>query len=470
MTARVVTDNFIEIERKFLIADIDPEDLPDHRRTVIEQVFLSTRDPSMDRRIRKEERDDQVRYFFVEKYRTSKPVIRFNRKEEISRQRFETLMGRRDPGRDPVKKSRFEFFWNAQRFRIDQYEGPTAGLLVLEAVLNDEKERIEIPEFCQVIKEVTEDRDYFSHRTEAPVSPRVRHPAVRRNTASFYIVTVIDLLGQGAQLERFSGIPRIPKEKRAFDRLTQATFETVRRFRERVRLLHEDLPLDHKVPPFVRERLTPKQFAVLRRNMGPSIGCQFFTDLAMLKINLSGQRAYRPLLSLYSLFHQLGLLILTQLAEGVLIRGAVEVGICTEFDQGDLYGQAVGRAYALESRTAVYPRIVIGGNLVDYVDSFRDLRVSSDEKAIIGCYTELIRDCLRRDVDGVTILSYLAPVLRKSYFAGENEFRYVTKAACRFIDNREWSSADGGEQLDHRLSRLSDYFRAEGCWLETGKG
>jgi CYTH domain-containing protein len=470
MTATVVTDNFIEIERKFLIADIDPEQLPDHRKTVIQQVFLSTRDPSMDRRIRKEERDEEVRYFLVEKYRTSKPVIRFNRKEQISRQRFETLMGRTDPGREPEKKSRFEFFWNSQRFRIDQYEGPTAGLLVLEAVLNDEKEKIEIPEFCKVIREVTEDRSYFFHRPEAAAGHRVKHPPVRRNTASFYIVTIIDLLGQGAQLERFSGIPSMPKEKRAFDRLAQRTFETVRRFRERIRLLHEDLPLDHKVPSFVKERLTPKQFALLRRNMGPSIGYQFFTDLAMLKINLSGQRAYRPLLSLYSLFHRLGLLFLTQLAEGVLIRGAVDVGICTEFDHGDLYGQAVGRAYALESRTAVYPRVLIGSNLVEYVDSFRDMRVSSDEKTIIACYSELIRGCLKEDADGMTILSYLSPVLRKSYFAGENEFRYVTKAACRFIDNREWSSADGGEQLDRRLSRLSDYFRAEGCWPETGKG
>ena len=37
---RVVTDNFIEIERKFLISDINPLMLPDHRETVIEETFL----------------------------------------------------------------------------------------------------------------------------------------------------------------------------------------------------------------------------------------------------------------------------------------------------------------------------------------------------------------------------------------------------------------------------------------------
>jgi hypothetical protein len=39
-TAQVVADNFIEIERKFLISDIDPSMLPDHRETIIKQTSL----------------------------------------------------------------------------------------------------------------------------------------------------------------------------------------------------------------------------------------------------------------------------------------------------------------------------------------------------------------------------------------------------------------------------------------------
>lgn len=67
-SAAVVADNFIEIERKFLISDIDPSMLPDHRETIIEQIFLLSRDGNLDRRLRKEFCRGEVRYYLVEKY------------------------------------------------------------------------------------------------------------------------------------------------------------------------------------------------------------------------------------------------------------------------------------------------------------------------------------------------------------------------------------------------------------------
>jgi hypothetical protein len=285
---------------------------------------------------------------------------------------------------------------------------------------------------------------------------------VKKRSAAFHIVAMIDLLGQGAQLEKFSRIPRTPKEKKTFDKLTQATFGTVERFRDRIRLLHGSLSSGHMVPSFVRERLTPKQLAMVSRSArAPLIGYQFFTDLAMLKINLSGQRSHRPLVSLYGLFHQLGLLILTQLAEGVLLRGAVDAGICTEFENNDLYGQAVARAYRLESQAAVYPRIAVGDGLLEYVKSFSGLKATDDERAIMNAYIDLINACVKRDDEGVSYLAYLAPVFKRSYFTGENEFWFVTKSACRFIETK---------LENDRLSKVADYFASEGCWTGSQGG
>ena len=87
---------------------------------------------------------------------------------------------------------------------------------------------------------------------------------------------------------------------------------------------------------------------------------------------------------------QLGLLMLTELAEGILFRGAIEAGICAELSGSDLYGQAIARAYALESDVAVYPRIVVGGHLMDYVRSFAEKKLTEDERTVSDSYIEII--------------------------------------------------------------------------------
>ncbi|MGA3175135.1 MAG: hypothetical protein ABSE25_12020 [Syntrophorhabdales bacterium] len=84
--ARVVSDNFIEIEKKFLISNIDVSKLPDHRETVIEQTFLRSSEINLDRHIRAESCHGEVRYYLVEKYLTSRPVIGFKRRGEIGKQ------------------------------------------------------------------------------------------------------------------------------------------------------------------------------------------------------------------------------------------------------------------------------------------------------------------------------------------------------------------------------------------------
>ena len=465
--ALVVADNFIEIERKFLISDVDPSMLPDHRKTIIEQTTLLSRDGNLDRRVRKENCRGETRYYLVEKYLTSKPSIGFKRKEQIGKRRFERLKVSKDPNVENVRKIRWEFLWNANRFRIDKYDGPVAGLLILEAVLHNENDKVALPGFCEVIREVTGDTQYYWHRTDKTLGKSETALNAKKNKASFYIVALVDLLGQGAALERFAGIPKTVKDKKTFSRIAQETFGTVERFRERIRLLNHAVPRFHGVPDQLRLKLNAAQLRIVERSLEHVIGYQFFTDLAMLKINLGGQKGYRPLASLYGLLRQLGLLILTQFAEGILIRGAVDVGICAELNEADLYGQAVGRAYKLESQVAIYPRIVIGKHVVDYLASFAGLRSSENEKALIHSYTDLVNSCLRQDMDGVTVLSYLDPFFRRSYFEDEDSLRYVLRSACRNIQRQSMLCTQEDEQLRSRLEEVEGYFRREGCWIEN---
>jgi hypothetical protein len=114
----------------------------------------------------------------------------------------------------------------------------------------------------------------------------------------------------------------------------------------------------------------------------------------------------------------------------------------------------------------VFPRIVVGKHVVDYLTSFAGLKVSEDEKVLIRSYSELVNSCLRQDTDGVTVLSYLDPVFRRSYFEGEDSLRYVLRSACRNIQRQGKLCAEENEQLRGRLEEVEGYFRREGCWIE----
>jgi CYTH domain-containing protein len=462
--AKVVSDSFIEIEKKFLISDMDLSRLPDHREISIEEVFLLSSQTHLDQRIRTERCQGKLRYYLVEKYVTTQPAIGFKRREEIGRRRFDVLRSSVDRDRTPLRKQRWEFMWNSMRFRIDKYDGPFEGLLILRAVLKHEDKEMQVPGFCTVLREVTGEVEYYwpnrEESAERPATPVRR----KESNTNFHIVALVDLLGQGQKLDRFAGIPRTPKERRAFTRLNRATFGTVDRFRERVRTLNRVLPKAHAIPDMVRESLTPGQVRLAERNVEPPIDLQFFTDLALLKINLGGQKGHLPLMSLHSLLRQLGLLMLTELAEGVLFRGAIEAGICAELGGNDLYGQAISRAHALESTIAVYPRIVVGAHLTDYVASFAEKRQSESERAISDSYARLIGVCLRPDDDGVLTFSYLEPSFRQSYFGDESDLWYVVKSACRAI--RRHQDLPGDEQLRERVTRVEEYFKREGCWVE----
>ena len=64
---------------------------------------------------------------------------------------------------------------------------------------------------------------------------------------------------------------------------------------------------------------------------------------------------------------------LTMLAGRQAIRGGIDVGVAVELRDKELYGPALARAYELESKTANYPRVVLGEELIRYIQ-FQQVR------------------------------------------------------------------------------------------------
>ncbi|OPY81068.1 MAG: hypothetical protein A4E65_01237 [Syntrophorhabdus sp. PtaU1.Bin153] len=110
---------------------------------------------------------------------------------------------------------------------------------------------------------------------------------------------------------------------------------------------------------------------------------------------------------------------------------------------------------------------VVGEHLVNCLASFNGLKASEDANAIIRSCSGLVENCLKQDMDGVTVLSYLDPILRKSYFEDKDSLHYVLKSACRNIQRRSSLSRKENGRLNGRLTKVEEYFRREGCWIEN---
>ena len=79
--------------------------------------------------------------------------------ERLTQDEYLNLLMQADPGKRPVRKTRYSLNWEGRPLEIDLFPF-WEDQAILELELRDEKEEIRFPEQIQVIREVTDDPDY----------------------------------------------------------------------------------------------------------------------------------------------------------------------------------------------------------------------------------------------------------------------------------------------------------------------
>jgi hypothetical protein len=106
------------------------------------------------------------------------------------------------------------------------------------------------------------------------------------------------------------------------------------------------------------------------------------------------------------LFHEINAIVLAsiELANcGIPVRGGLTIGPAY-FSGSTMFGPAMLRAYHLESRVAVYPRVVIDPVVIETLKSNPLLK--KDTHDLYDEFDHLVR-LIRRDADGVWFVDYL---------------------------------------------------------------
>lgn len=155
-----LSDNPIEIERKFLIKLPSVETLS-HQKSVriknIVQTYL-TSEKDVTLRIRKITEGEAVSYVKTEKRRISS-LSCYEDESEITKEEYEVLLRSADRSKKNINKTRYAFEYGGHIIEIDIY-GFWDDRAILEIELKSEGEQFTIPEFVEILKEVTEDKRY----------------------------------------------------------------------------------------------------------------------------------------------------------------------------------------------------------------------------------------------------------------------------------------------------------------------
>ena len=99
-------------------------------------------------------------------------IYTYNRKEkidtatrrelekEISKKEYEKQLKESDPDRYEVSKIRFVFDYSDQCFELDIFRGHLKGLAILEIELDHKNDKVELPPYLNIIREVTDEKGF----------------------------------------------------------------------------------------------------------------------------------------------------------------------------------------------------------------------------------------------------------------------------------------------------------------------
>ena len=159
----------LEIEKKFLVkfptswsrlAELF-DGLVDVKR--ISQTYLKPEGNEPSARVRKTIEgltgDTDTVYHYNQKKLVEKGVHE-ETEHEITKKQFENYLKNPHPDKFTVEKTRFVFKYKEQIFELDVFKGPLKGLAILEIELKNRKQKVSLPPFLDIKKEVTDDKRY----------------------------------------------------------------------------------------------------------------------------------------------------------------------------------------------------------------------------------------------------------------------------------------------------------------------
>jgi hypothetical protein len=157
------------------------------------------------------------------------------------------------------------------------------------------------------------------------------------------------------------------------------------------------------------------------------------------------------------------LLTLTALCECQPIRGGIEVGPGLELSDEEVYGSVLEKAHFIESKLADYPRIVVGDELLKYLEVIGPRTRGTPFGPTIESLASRAKQLVTQDGDGLWMLDFLGE--RAAELSKTEERQKLFALAQDYIDEQKRIAYDGQD-----YKHLSRYFKLGAYFEERAAG
>jgi hypothetical protein len=179
------------------------------------------------------------------------------------------------------------------------------------------------------------------------------------------------------------------------------------------------------------------------------IRSQRFSDGLVLFFPLREDGHY-PLGSTYSALCACASMMLCGLDRGFPFRAGIAIGAGCSLNSSDIYGPALAEAYRLESKVAVYPRVVLSDSILEWLDSFENKSyASAEDQRVAYAMKEKCKEMLMHDEDNALALDYLKESTLVS-LGGETNVAKPISGMKLFVNEmiKKFSSEENPQILD----------------------
>lgn len=226
-------------------------------------------------------------------------------------------------------------------------------------------------------------------------------------TASFYITAYLDLLGTTSRLNRLDEF-FTPIDEHTKKEIAISAMQPLVTFRNSFNLFYSAFSK--------RQDMTGIKASVEKKlNVKfPKLKISYFSDSVILNLPILIMDGLPLLLELEVMFVASCIACLVCASMGWPIRGGIDLGIGINFGY-EIVGNSLAKAYYLESKKAIYPRIIIGDKLPDLINNFAKLQntnCKTDElysalNDINKSYCENVKRIIYEDFDNQITVDYL---------------------------------------------------------------
>jgi hypothetical protein len=276
---------------------------------------------------------------------------------------------------------------------------------------------------------------------------------------AYYLVLVTDVLGQRARLR---GLRRLPQSE-------SETQDTIQVLRETAGfLIHLREGFKNYFSSWATssaEQFPPEVQDFVLRTCSAEITYRCFSDSIIVSVCLfdDGQETHNPFMGVLGALLAASGMHLLSLCIGRPTRGGVVVGVATALPpENDIYGAALERAVQLEAEVAEYPRISVGGELIQYLaehnQQISTKRVLSPFDMVALHAAEACQRLIFEDLDGAPALDFLGEEVHRHY-GHESGLLDVLPKGYEFVktEQRRWRR-EQNPKLSARYDRLWGYF------------